>query len=149
VLLAEELYRLVGRTRRHLWTTAARALEARGESIFTWQVLCYLVRHGPTTQRDLAFANAQHPAGISRLIEELEAEKLVRRSVDARDRRKLLVEATPEGKAWLDAATPDVFGAVDGALAGLTTGQRQALRDLLERLLTASAEPVAVARDGE
>ena len=139
VLLAEELYRLVGRSRRLLWMSAARSLEARGRSIFVWQVLCYLVRNGPTTQRDLAYANAQHPAGISRLLEELESEKLIRRAADPNDRRKLLVEPTAKGRAWHDAEMPDVMTAVDDTLRELSKGQRQDLRALLERLL---AEPI-------
>ena len=145
VLLAEELYRLVGRSRRLLWMSAARSLEARGRSIFTWQVLCYLVRNGATTQRDLAYANAQHPAGISRLLEELESEKLIRRAADPNDRRKLLVEPTAKGRAWLEAETPDVMSAVDIAMRELSRPQREDLRALLERLLAATEVPKVAA----
>ncbi|HVY47745.1 MAG TPA: MarR family winged helix-turn-helix transcriptional regulator [Minicystis sp.] len=134
-LLAEELYRLVGRARRLLWQAAARCLEARGESIFTWQTVCYLARNGPTAQKDLAYANAQHPAGISRLVEELEAEGLVTRTADPTDRRRQLVSATPKGKAWLDRTMPVVTSAVDEALAGLDRRDREALRDLLRAML--------------
>ncbi len=147
VLLAEEVYRLVGRSRRMLWMAAASRLEARGESIFTWQALCYLVRNGATSQRDLAYANAQHPAGISRLLEELEAEKLIRRAPDPSDRRKLLVQATAKGRARLEAATPDVMDAVDEAMRELSTAQREELRALLEGLLAPSeAAPKKTAR---
>jgi len=135
VLLAEELYRLVGRTKKHLWRTAARTLEARGESIFTWPVLCFLVRHGPSVQRDIADGTAQHPAGLSRLVEELEGKKFVRRKVDRSDRRRQLVEVTAKGKAWVDTQTPHVFAAVDQALGGLTDEERQAMRALLLKLL--------------
>ena len=119
---------------------AARSLEARGESIFTWQTVCYLVRNGATSQRDLAYANAQHPAGISRLVEELEANGLVKRTEDASDRRRLLVEATPKGRAWLDKMTPSVMADVDEAMRELDKGDRGALRELLERLLKEGPE---------
>jgi MarR family transcriptional regulator, lower aerobic nicotinate degradation pathway regulator len=141
MLLAEELYRLVGRSRRLLWTAAARCLEARGESIFTWQAVCYLVRNGPTSQKDLAYANAQHPAGISRLVEELEENGFVTRSPDPADRRRLLVEATPKGRAWLDRLTPDVIAAVNETMAGLSGRKREALRGLLTELLGESDPP--------
>ncbi len=138
-LLAEELYRHVGRARRLLWTAAAGCLEEQGESIFTWQVLCTLVRYGAKTQRDLAYATAQHPAGLSRLLDELEAEKLIARKPDPADRRKLLVSATPKGKARFEAASPPVWRGVDEALGVLTSAQRQDLRNLLAILVPLEA----------
>ena len=71
VPVAEEIYRLMGRGRRLLWMALAAELERQGQSIFVWQTVCYLARKGPTSQRDLAYANAQHPAGMSRLLHEL------------------------------------------------------------------------------
>lgn len=136
--LTEELYRLIGRARRGLWTAAARCMEARGQSIFTWQVLCYLVRSGPTAQRDLAYFTAQDPAGISRVVDDLLARGLVRRRPDARDRRRLRVEATAKGRAWFRDASPDVMAKVEEALSGLSRPQRRQLRDLLETLLSSS-----------
>lgn len=138
ILLAEEVYRLVGRSRRALWMAAARCLEGRDESIFTWQAVCYLVRNGPTNQRDLAYATAQHPAGISRLVDELETSGMVRRTPDKEDRRRLLVQATPKGRAWLESATPHVMGAVDEAMGNLSSSDREELRALLERLLAST-----------
>jgi DNA-binding MarR family transcriptional regulator len=134
-LLTEELYRLVGRTRRALWTAAAHALDARGQSMFTWQVLCYVLRNGPTAQRDLAYFTAQDPAGVSRQVDELLERGLVRRRADPRDRRKLLVEATARGRAWFEAASPEVMESVEQALSRLTVRQRRQLRDLLGVLL--------------
>jgi DNA-binding MarR family transcriptional regulator len=135
VLLAEEIYRAIGRSRRLLWTASAKRLEALGESIFTWQVVCYLVRNGATSQKDLAYANAQHPAGISRLVEELEAEGFITRATDPADKRRLLVDVTPKGRAWFERVTPDVMTAVDDAMKELSKEDRIALRGLLHRLL--------------
>ena len=138
-LLAEELYRHVNRARRLLWTTAAGCLEEQGESIFTWQVLCTLVRYGAKTQRDLAYATAQHPAGLSRLLDELEAEALISRKPDPADRRKLLVRATAKGKARFEGASPAVWRGVDEVLGVLTAAQRQDLRNLLAVLVPLDA----------
>ncbi|WP_394821201.1 MarR family winged helix-turn-helix transcriptional regulator [Pendulispora albinea] len=137
VLLAEEISRLILRTRKRLWHMMAATLEERGESSFDWPVLCYLARNGPSSQRDLAYGVAQHPAGLSRLIEELEGRKLVRRRVDKNDRRRQLVEATAKGKAWVDDLTPHVFAAFDQALGGLEDDERHVLRSLLIKLLAA------------
>ena len=111
-LLAEEIHRLIGRSRRLLWMASARSLEARGDSPFTWQVLCYLVHHGPTVQQDLAMATAQDPAGMSRVLDDLEGRKLVRRSPDTNDRRRSIVEATKKGTAWYRSAATTVATAL-------------------------------------
>ena len=131
-----------------LWTAAARCPEEQGESIFTWQVLCFLVRHGPHTQRDLAYANAQHPAGLSRLLEELEAEGLITRAADPRDRRKSLVKVTAKGKARFEAASPAVWRGVDEALVALTPKQRLDLRALLGILVPVDAPAKSKASAG-
>ena len=138
MLQAEEIHRLVGRARRRLWLTTSHCLEDRGESPFRWHVVCYLVRNGATTQRDLAYATAQHPAGISRLVEELEADGFVTRAHAAGDRRKLVVRATAKGKAWFESLAPRVNAAALGAMGNLSQPERRALRDLLRKLL---AEP--------
>lgn len=147
-ILAEELYRHINRTKRLLWTAAAHKLEQGGESIFIWQVLCFLVRNGPQTQRDLAYANAQHPAGLSRLLDELEADGLIVRTVDPKDRRRSLVRATPKGKTRFESASPHVWEAVNEALAPLTPKQRVGLRELLGILVPLDAAPKAKAATG-
>ena len=135
LLLAEEIHRLVGRTRRRLWLATSRCLEDRGESPFRWHVVCYLVRNGPTTQRDLAYATAQHPAGISRLVEELQESGLVEREHDEADRRKLMVRVTPKGKAWFESLAPTVNAAALEAMSKLTQAERLELRGHLKKLL--------------
>src|SRR5262249_41038036 len=77
--LAEELGRLIARSRRRVWNTAAQQLEQVGESIFSWQLLSHLVRQGPSSQRELSIFTAQHPAGVSRTLYELERAGYVRR----------------------------------------------------------------------
>jgi DNA-binding MarR family transcriptional regulator len=140
--LTEELYRLIGRSRRVLWLASARCLEARGESVFSWQVLCYLVHNGPAVQQDLAMAIAQDPAGMSRMLDELEARKLVRRKSDPQDRRRSVVAPTARGVAWYREASPAVIAAVDEAMRGLTLAQRKTLKGLLE--VIAGKNPISV-----
>ncbi|WP_394848720.1 MarR family transcriptional regulator [Pendulispora brunnea] len=135
VLLAEELHRLVVRTKKVLWRTASRTLESRGESVFTWPILNCLVRNGPSAQKDIAESTGQHPAGLSRLIEELEQKKLIRRKVDRNDRRRQLVEVTPKGRTWVEEHTPAVYAAVDQVMSGLDDEERRTLRALLLKLL--------------
>jgi len=83
---AAELVRLVGQTRRRLWIAAARALAGRGESVVAWSLVNRLAELGPLTQRELADASAQHPAGVSRQLGELERKGLTSRGSDPADR---------------------------------------------------------------
>lgn len=141
--LAEEIYRLIGRSRRLLWMASARTLESQSESVFTWQVLCYLVHNGPTVQQDLAMATAQDPAGMSRVLEDIEARKLVRRTPHPDDRRRTVVTPTKRGLAWYRNASPSVVSSVDEAMQSLSVRQRESLRDLLMVLLKAAPTPPA------
>jgi DNA-binding MarR family transcriptional regulator len=138
LLLAEEIHRLVGRSRRKLWLATSRCLEQRGESPFRWHCVCYLVRNGPTAQTDLAYATAQHPAGISRLVEELEEAGLVKRKQDEADRRKLMVHVTAKGKSWFEGLAPVVNASALEAMGKLSEDERYELRDLLKALLEES-----------
>src|SRR6266436_1600073 len=132
--LNEELGRLVFGARRALWSAAAGRLEARGESVLAWQLLNQLQRCGPGTQREIADRAAQHPTGVSRLLEELERGGHVRRSRDRTDRRKVRVQITPLGSARLEESRPEVLAAVDEVLRPLDPAEREALRTLLDKL---------------
>ena len=132
--LNEELGRLLSRARRALWSGAARRLEARGESVLAWQLLNQLERCGPGTQREIAERAAQHPTGVSRLLDELERGGYVRRHRDPSDRRKVRVQITSTGVARLEQSRPEVLTAVDEVLGALTIAERQALRSLLGKI---------------
>ncbi len=132
---SEELSALIARSRRRVWTLAARQLEQMGESIHTWQLLYHLRRLGPVAQCDLAMVCGQHPAGVSRMLDAMERDLLVRRSRDPDDRRRVRVEATARGLARLKAMQPEVGMAADRALDRLSPEDRRQLRALLEKLL--------------
>src|SRR2546421_756695 len=85
---AAEIGSLLARSRRQVFQRAKRRLEALGESIFVWRLLAYLHDDGPSIQAELADATAQHPASISRLLDEIEDAGLVRRRRDTKDRRR-------------------------------------------------------------
>src|SRR5256885_16602857 len=88
-VLAEDLGILVAKVRRAVWARASGRLESMGESMLTYHVLACLVKHGPKTQNELATATAQHPAGICRLLSDLEEGELVKRKRDASAMRKV------------------------------------------------------------
>jgi MarR family transcriptional regulator, lower aerobic nicotinate degradation pathway regulator len=134
----EDLGRLIAFAGRLVRGAALRRLEAAGESFFAWQILARLVHQGPSTQRELAAATIQHPAGVSRLLAEMEEAGLVRRGRDPGDRRKMVVEATPAGRQSFEANRLLVAGAVAEALEPLALREQRVLGALLRKLLEQS-----------
>jgi DNA-binding MarR family transcriptional regulator len=133
---ADELGSLIARSRRRVWSHAARRLESQGDSMLVWQLLNALRRDGPMTQRDLAFRVGQHPAGVSRLLDVLERRKQVRRRRDPRDRRKLEVALTNLARQHLAEMDPHVAAASEQVLSPLSIGELRTLRRLLAKLGT-------------
>ena len=131
-----DLVRLVGQTRRRLWIAAARVLAARGESVVAWTLVNRLAELGPLTQRELADASAQHPAGVSRQLDELERKGLTARGTDPADRRRRRVELTSAGLRWFRQLRPLVDQATTPVLAVLRPTERRALATLLRRVVS-------------
>ena len=138
---AEELSALIARSRRRVWTLTARRLEQVGESVHTWQVLKLLHKWGPLAQHDLAARSGQHPAGVSRMLEAMERNGLVRRKRDPRDRRKVRVEASAAGLARLRRMQPQFAEAAERAFERLSATERRSLKGLLEKLLAGDPGP--------
>jgi len=134
---ADELARLIARSRRLFWSEASRRLEVRHESMLDWQVLNRLRCEGALTQNELAARTAQHPARISRLLDRLERAGQVRRTREAEDRRKVHVELTAKAHRRLAAIDPEVTIASDNVLAPLSLSERRTLASLLTKLLEA------------
>jgi DNA-binding MarR family transcriptional regulator len=129
--LTAELVRLVGQVRRRLWIAAARALSVRGESVVAWSLVNRLAELGPLTQRELADASAQHPAGVSRQLDDLERKGFTTRGTDPDDRRRRRVELTAAGVRWHRQLRPFVEQATAPVLAVLRPADKRALVKLL------------------
>ena len=134
-LLTDEIGRGIMRVRRLMLTEAGRRLETQGASVLAWQALNYLDRNGSVPQVVLAEGLGQHAPGISRLVDELVRERLVRRGRNLHDRRVVLVALARRGKTRLEAGRPLVESAVEQVLAPLDVSDRRVLRNLLWRMI--------------
>jgi MarR family 2-MHQ and catechol resistance regulon transcriptional repressor len=132
---------LISLTRRLVWFAASRKLEEGGYSMVAWALVGFLVKIGPTTQRDIAAGIGQHPAGVSRLVDDLEKEGFVRRRRDEQDRRRARIEVTARGKAMWTAAEPLVIAALKEALSPLSLDEQRQLRKILRKLVLSSETP--------
>jgi DNA-binding MarR family transcriptional regulator len=63
--------------------------------------LSVIVFGGPVSLNDLARAEQVRPPTMSRIVDALEAEGLARRRTNERDRRAVVIAATPRGVAML------------------------------------------------
>jgi len=130
---------LIFRCRRLLWSAAARRLEELGESAHQYRLLAELARQGPAPQRELASATAQHPAAVSRLVDDLETKGLIRRKRGSRDRRQIIVAITPRGRVRFRAAEPVVLSVISEMMAPLSSRDQRQLGSLLGKLLAKHA----------
>lgn len=137
----DELGNRIAICRRLLWSTAHDELLKHGETIWVWMLLAHIERCSPITQGDLAFATAQHPAAVSRLLAELEDLGLVRRRRDAADRRCVLVTLTRKGRLRHGMLREHVYRSMAGTLAALDQGEQRQLMALLGKIVDNAVAP--------
>ncbi len=143
--LLPELTRLITKARRALYIAAARELGTRGEEMSAWIVAARLTERRAASQKDLAEITGQHPAGISRLLDEMDRRGLTARALDPLDQRRRLVTLTPAGRRWHRRLEPLVSRASEKVLGVLDVTEQHQLRGLLRRI----GEPRLVPTPGE
>jgi len=111
-----------------------RSLASAGGSIPMWLVLTNLKSAEWRSQNDLAAAVGIEGPTLTRHLDALERQGLVRRGQDPTDRRAVVVELTPVGHA-AHARLLEVVIAFDRRLrSGLSQDEVDTLRELLGRL---------------
>ncbi|MFF8608902.1 MarR family winged helix-turn-helix transcriptional regulator [Streptomyces sp. NPDC015346] len=99
--------------------------------------LMYLA-DGPVTQQALIEVLGVDPSVVVTLLNDLERDDLARRRRDPADRRRHIVEITPEGTTALKATDAALTAAEEELFADLSARDRTALRRLLTRIRTAA-----------
>jgi len=88
-----------------------------------------------------------HPSTLTGLLQRLIAQGLLRRVVDERDRRRVLLSLTTRGSRINTTHAKTVEAAVGTALRGVTAGQRAATREVLLRIAEALGADEVVASE--
>jgi len=122
---------------------AAHALEDRVETALAsvglsgakLGVLTHLANAGePITLGELAARVNCVRSNVTQLVDRLEADGLVRRVDNAKDRRSVRAELTPEGKARYKAGTKQMEKVHEEFAASMPAAERAALRRALSLL---------------
>lgn len=104
----------------HLLRHLRREDQRSGLSAPRLSALSVVVFAGPLTLGELAAAEQVRPPTMTRLVHALEAQRLVTRMRDARDRRLVRIRATVRGKALLTQGRARRVGALTRQLAALS-----------------------------
>ena len=125
---AARLRAVIGKLSRRL--RPAPAAVAAGLTPTRISVLHTVVREGPIRLSDLAASEAINPTQLSRAVAHLVETGLIERAADAGDRRAAWVKPTAAGKRLAERIRGERTDALNRALEGLPSGER-------ERILTA------------
>jgi DNA-binding MarR family transcriptional regulator len=109
-------------------------LRRSGASLGTWIVLNALSEEGFVSQKALASHVHVEGATITHHIDRLEQLGLVRRVVDATDRRARRIEATTEGKRLHEKLVAGAREFERVVFAGVSEAEQDELRRVLDRL---------------
>lgn len=102
--------------------------------------LSVLVFGGSMSLSQLAAAEQVKPPTMVRIVQSLEEQKLVRTRADKADRRRLLIAATPKGRALMMRARSRRVEALAAALSRLGVDEQTHLRSALGVLRQVQAQ---------
>ncbi|HXZ61919.1 MAG TPA: MarR family transcriptional regulator [Acidimicrobiales bacterium] len=121
-----------------------RASEAAlGMRFKEFVALAYLRAQSGLTQHELGEAILVDPNNLVILLNELEGAGFALRRRDPDDRRRHLVDITPEGRQALERAEEAIAVVEDRVLATLSATERESLRRLLSRALDSACVAAA------
>lgn len=115
-------------------------LRPTGTTALQYTALTVLARRAGLTSAELARNAFVTPQSMGDLVTALERRELVVRHRDPRHARRLLISLTPAGEELLARMEPQVRALEERMLGGLADGEREALRDYLNRCRTALAD---------
>lgn len=113
-----------------------------------WRTLVHLAKMEGCTQIALARALNVQPITLGRAIDRLEADGLVERRADPRDRRAVALYLTAHSRATVSRLFALGRGTQERALRGLEAQEREQLFALLERIKRNLSEPTPAGRRG-
>jgi DNA-binding MarR family transcriptional regulator len=130
----EDLGALFARVTRRLIDLERPLLDAHGLSMWGYATLSRLARGPAETQLALAQAIGHDKTRLIRVLDALEADGLIARTPDPKDRRARLVRITEAGAERHAAVVAEIRAMEDALLAELAPAERELLVRVLEQL---------------
>jgi DNA-binding MarR family transcriptional regulator len=124
----------------HLLRKLRREDESSGLNAPRLSALSVIVFGGPITLGDLAAAEQVRPPTMTRIVNALEKQKLVRKKQSASDGRSTLLTPTPEGKKLLMSGRERRVRALAKQIAALSHEQHSTLQvasEILKQVVSA------------
>jgi len=137
----EELADRLHSTAIHLLRQVRVQDSATGLAPARLSALSVLVFGGAMSLNDLAKAEQVRPPTMSRIVDALEAEGLIRRTVNPQDRRAVVLEATEKGTAILWAGRKRRVRFLAKHLSRLSEQERRQIDGAIKSIQKAMAQP--------
>src|SRR5215208_2779142 len=125
---------LLARSAKTVSRSFDASLAERGGSIATWLILLSLTGEVHRSQRSIAADIGIEGPTLTHHLNRMEADGLVTRARDPRNRRAHLVALTADGRATFHSLLGVVVGFDERLRAGFSDAELAMLRDLLHRL---------------
>ncbi|TME89326.1 MAG: MarR family transcriptional regulator [Chloroflexi bacterium] len=126
--------RLLMGVARELRTVVDRQVQPLGLTMQQAELLVWTHRQRHATPTQLTELLLTDDAGVSRLVDRLEAKGLITRTVRGRDRRSRELRVTPAGRALVTRLMRFAARGNEKLLVGLSARETAELRRLLERV---------------
>lgn len=139
-VLARDTYLALVRAQDRLVGQAAALVKGSGLTIATYNVLRILrgAGHDGLACGEIGERLIHRVPDVTRLLDRMERDGLVRRSRSSDDRRVVLTQLTPKGRTAVDALDEPVMALHAQQFAGLSVRELEALEAALERLAEAA-----------
>jgi MarR family transcriptional regulator, lower aerobic nicotinate degradation pathway regulator len=150
-LLREKPTWLISQVSAHAHRLLTERLATAGARGYHFRLLAALEEFGPASQAKLGRRTDMDRSDVAAAINELTGQKMAERAIDHADRRRNIITITVSGRAHLRRLDALLAGVQDDLLAPLSLAERQALADMLTRVLDyqASAQAPNRSRPGQ
>lgn len=126
---------LITQAQRLMHKSLGVKFQRQGVSVAQWTVLVVLWEVDGLTQKELSDRVTVETATLSRTIDRMERDGLVKRVRSATDRRQVHVFLTPFGAGLWRELVPQAEDMLNIALGGISEAEEDTLRRLLKRVI--------------
>ena len=132
---------LLGQANHALYKEFDVQVRARGLSSIEWRVLATLHDGQPLTVSQLAQEVLSKQPTVTKLVQRMAEQGWVALQADPADQRRTLVAATPAGRRLVKPLVEQARDHEARLLRALGSGEKKALRQLLEKLVAQQDDP--------